>query len=83
MRTLNAANIVSVPNNGVEEEGWSLASVLGRVNYTLLDRYVLTATMRSDGSSRFGQNRRWGSFPSAAVAWNVSREPFMENAAFV
>ncbi|MBW3629193.1 MAG: TonB-dependent receptor [Gemmatimonadetes bacterium] len=81
IRTLNAANIVSV--GGIEEEGWSLASVLGRVNYTLLDRYVLTATMRSDGSSRFGQNRRWGSFPSAAVAWNVSREPFMENAALV
>jgi TonB-linked SusC/RagA family outer membrane protein len=79
--TLNAANTIAVSNVGYEQ--WSLASALGRVNYTLLDRYVLTGTLRTDGSSRFGQNRRWGTFPSGAVAWNVSREPFMEGVGFM
>jgi TonB-dependent starch-binding outer membrane protein SusC len=80
IQTLNAAQTIT-GNTG--EQGWSLASVLGRVNYTLLDRYVLTGTIRSDGSSRFGSDNRWGTFPSAAVAWNVSREPFLENVNFV
>jgi TonB-linked SusC/RagA family outer membrane protein len=81
VQTINAAQVVTP--NSVTDEQWSLASVLGRVNYTLLDRYVLTATVRSDGSSRFGEANRWGTFPSAAIAWNVSREPFMENTSFV
>ncbi len=56
---------------------WTLASYLGRVNYTLKDRYLFTATGRRDGSSRFGANNRWGFFPSAAVGWRVSEESFM------
>jgi TonB-linked SusC/RagA family outer membrane protein len=78
IETLNAANNLTVGN--VNDQQWSLASFLGRVNYSLLDRYILTGTIRTDGSSRFGQNRRWGTFPSAAVAWNVSQEPFLVNA---
>jgi TonB-linked SusC/RagA family outer membrane protein len=81
IETLNAANNFTV--SGVDRDEWSLASVLGRVNYTLLDRYTVTGTIRTDGSSRFGANRRWGTFPSAAVAWNLSQEPFLVNSTFV
>lgn len=54
-----------------------LISFFGRVNYSLLDRYMLTATVRDDGSSRFGDNHKWGVFPSLSLAWRVSEEPFM------
>ena len=55
----------------------ALASYLGRINYTLADKYLFTATARRDGSSRFGADHRWGVFPSAAIGWRVSEEPFM------
>ena len=55
-----------------------LISVFGRVNYTFMDRYLLTATVRRDGSSKFGPKNRWGTFPSAALAWRIHEEPFME-----
>ncbi|MEP6733752.1 MAG: TonB-dependent receptor [bacterium] len=55
----------------------ALASYLGRINYTLADKYLFTATARRDGSSRFGADHRYGVFPSAAVGWRVSEEPFM------
>jgi TonB-linked SusC/RagA family outer membrane protein len=55
----------------------TLASYLGRVNYNLLGRYLLTLTGRYDGSSRFGPDNKWGFFPSAGLAWRVSDEPFM------
>ena len=54
-------------------------SFLGRVNYTYDDRYVLTLNARTDASSKFGENHKWGFFPSASVAWNVSQEEFMED----
>lgn len=56
----------------------ALASYLGRINYTLFDKYLLTVTSRRDGSSRFGSDHRWGTFPSAAIGWRVSEEPFMQ-----
>lgn len=55
-----------------------IISVFGRMNYTFLDRYLLTATVRRDGSSRFGPDRRWGTFPSAAFAWRIHQEPLFE-----
>lgn len=54
-----------------------LVSFFGRLNYTLFDRYLLTATLRDDGSSRFGKNNRWGLFPAAALAWKLTEEPFI------
>jgi TonB-linked SusC/RagA family outer membrane protein len=54
-----------------------LISFFGRVNYVLLDRYMLTATLRDDGSSRFAPENRWGLFPSMAFAWNISKEDFL------
>ena len=60
-----------------------LISFFGRLNYSLMDRYLLTATLRRDGSSRFAENNRWGLFPSAALAWTISNESFMKGTADV
>lgn len=56
-----------------------LVSFFGRLNYTLFDRYLLTFTMRNDGSSRFAEDNQWGLFPSAAFAWKVNEESFLKN----
>ena len=56
-----------------------LQSLFGRINYSMKDRYLLTFTMRRDGSSRFGANNKYGNFPSAALAWRVMEEDFMKN----
>ena len=62
--------------------GWkdaaAIASYFGRFNYSLKDRYLFTFTMRADGSSKFGPENRWGYFPSAAFAWRIGNEPFMQ-----
>lgn len=58
----------------------NLASVFGRLNYGYAGKYLFTGTIRRDGSSRFGANHKWGTFPSASVAWRVSDENFMEGA---
>lgn len=57
----------------------SLLSYLGRVNYDFKEKYLLTLTLRADGSSVFGANNKWGQFPSAALGWNLMKEPFMAN----
>ena len=57
-----------------------LLSWFGRANYNFKDKYLVSATFRADGSSKFSENNRWGYFPSAAIAWRVSAEPFMEGA---
>ena len=56
-----------------------LVSFFGRANYTLLDRYMLTATVRADGSSKFNKDNRWGVFPSVALAWKINEENFLKN----
>ncbi|MBX2921642.1 MAG: TonB-dependent receptor [Chitinophagaceae bacterium] len=56
-----------------------LTSFFGRINYSFADRYLLTATVRADGSSRFGDRHKWGYFPSGAFAWNVAEENFMKS----
>ena len=55
---------------------WNNIGILGRVNYTYNDKYLTSLTFRRDGSSLFGENNRWGNFPSASVAWRISREDF-------
>lgn len=59
---------------GGASSDWSMFSFMARVNYSYADRYLLTATYRRDGSSRFGPSHRWGNFPSASAAWRISRE---------
>lgn len=56
----------------------NLLSFFGRANYNFMDKYLLSATFRADGSSKFSEGNRWGYFPSAAVAWRISSEPFMK-----
>ena len=63
-------------NSGVEE--WSLTSVLSRFTYNFKGKYLFTASIRSDGSSRFGADNRWGTFPSASIGWVVSDEDFLK-----
>lgn len=70
------------PNIGGTSNQWSLFSLMGRVNYSYKDRYLLTGTVRRDGSSRFGENKKYGTFPSASFAWRVSEEPFFKNISF-
>lgn len=77
MSQYNSATTTSISSTGNDDSD-RLASFFGRVNYTLLDRYLFTATLRADGSSNFSKNNQWGYFPAAAVAWRVSSEPFME-----
>jgi iron complex outermembrane receptor protein len=65
------------------EQEWathnSLVSYFGRLNYTLLERYMLTATFRADGSSKFSKDNHWGYFPSVALAWKINEEKFMKD----
>lgn len=60
-----------------------LVSFFGRLNYTLMDKYLVTFTLRNDGSSRFSEDNRWGIFPSAAFAWKIKDEAFLRNVGFV
>ncbi|MCH5301207.1 MAG: TonB-dependent receptor [Prevotella sp.] len=69
--------------NSEQGNDWAIESYYGRLNYNLLDRYLLTATLRADGSSHFAKGHKWGYFPSAAVAWRISQEPFMEKVEWV
>lgn len=60
-------------------EEWGIMSFMGRINYSLKDKYLLTLTGRYDGSSRLAKGKKWGFFPSAAALWKVSNEEFMQN----
>ena len=65
------------PSSG--KQSWVLQSFLARVNYSLMDKYLLTLTMRRDGSSKFGPNNKWANFPSVAFAWKLKDEAFMRD----
>ncbi len=72
----------STVNSGFESNTGTpnrLLSYFGRLNYSLLNKYLLTLTFRADGSSRFAPSNRWGYFPAAALGWRVSEENFMKN----
>ena len=70
---------VTIINDSQGKGELYLVSFFGRVNYSFADRYLITATLRADGTSRF-QNHKWGIFPSVALGWNIKNEPFMKNA---
>ncbi len=76
-------NGLSQKNIGGNENEWSLLSYMARANYSYADKYLFTATVRRDGSSRFGTNNKWGIFPSGSVAWRISEEDFFEPVKFV
>lgn len=81
IESLNAAARVVVGNMDISD--WVLISYLARANYSYAGKYMLTATIRSDGSSRFGPENRWGTFPSFALGWRVSEENFLKNSSWV
>lgn len=78
----NATNPESATVSGGYSEH-TVASLFGRLNYDLMDRYMLTATIRRDGSSRFGSENKYGYFPSVAGGWVISREDFLSSASFI
>jgi TonB-linked SusC/RagA family outer membrane protein len=73
---LGAATNNAPPVTSASE--WQLASFLGRVNYSYKDKYLLTASLRADGSSRMAADHKWGYFPAVAAAWRISDEDFMK-----
>jgi TonB-linked SusC/RagA family outer membrane protein len=77
------AENVSVPENDNFYTKWNLLSYMARVNYAFDDKYLLTVTGRSDGSSRFAEGYKWHTYPAFALGWNIGREAFMENVDFV
>jgi TonB-linked SusC/RagA family outer membrane protein len=74
---LGAASTITGVSSSKSEN--ILISVFGRVNYAYNDKYLFTFTLRQDGSSRFGADHRWGSFPSGAIAWRLDKEEFIQN----
>ncbi|MCK0147279.1 TonB-dependent receptor [Arenibacter sp. F26102] len=75
--TLN--NATEIPSWGESINEWSLVSMFARATYGFDSRYLLSASIRRDGSSRFGANNKWGMFPAVSGAWNISEEAFMDN----
>jgi TonB-linked SusC/RagA family outer membrane protein len=85
-----ASNVTQQMDNGALQpalggstSSWSLLSYIGRANYNYNGKYLATATVRYDGSSRFGEGNKWGLFPSGSVAWRISEEDFMKSVTFI
>ena len=77
--TMNAfASNLTQTSTGTWQTSHSLASLFARITYDYKGRYLLTANVRRDGSSRFAENNKWGNFPSASVGWRISDEKFMQ-----
>ena len=80
--TLSATSGIITGGSGDVYE-WSIVSYLARVNYDYDNRYYLTASLRSDGSSRFGSENKYAFFPSVALAWRVKEETFLKDVTFL
>src|SRR5690606_3781237 len=79
----NAASLQVLNNTYGNQQTFSLASQFGRIQYKLKDKYLVTGTVRRDGSSRFAPDNQYGIFPSGSVAWRISGEPFMAGMNFI
>lgn len=78
-RRITSAAIQTASSEGSE---WGISSFFGRLNYDYAGKYLLTVNVRRDGSSRFGEDNRWGTFPSIGVGWRITEESFMQNNSF-
>ncbi len=77
-------NVASTPTTAsTEHVNYTNASFFGRLSYDLMDRYLFSASIRRDGSSRFGVNSKWGTFPSVSLGWKINEENFMKRADWV
>lgn len=74
--------LTNVGNSGIATE-WALLSYFGQAGYSFDNRYVISASVRRDGSSRFGPNNRWGTYPSVSAAWNIGNEAFFKRMGFI
>lgn len=79
----NVGNANAVLGVGSVLIPWTLNSYMARINYDYADKYLLTVTARRDGSSRFGENTKYGTFPGVALGWNISNEPFMKGVSWL
>lgn len=79
--SLNSATSVLGVQSSLTE--WTISSLMGRINYSFDDKYLLTATLRRDGSSRFGENTKYGNFPGFALGWNISNESFLKGVSWI
>jgi TonB-linked SusC/RagA family outer membrane protein len=73
--SLQSGESYQTPTSSISD--WTLLSYLSRINYSFRSKYLFTASIRADGSSRFGSKNRWGYFPSFAIGWNISEENFL------
>lgn len=78
---IGAAESFGTPSTGFTD--WKMFSYLGRIQYSLMNKYLATVSFRMDGSSRYSEGDKWGYFPSAALAWRVSEEEFMKDIEFI
>jgi TonB-linked SusC/RagA family outer membrane protein len=76
----NAATVLGTGSNLIQ---WTLNSYMLRLNYDYNDKYLVTVTARRDGSSRFGENTKYGNFPGVAVAWNLNNEAFLKSVSWI
>ena len=81
IETMNAAGRIGSWDSWINE--WSLISYLARVTYNYKQKYLLTAAIRWDGSSRFGEDNRWGTFPSVSAGWRLNEEAFLKNTSWL
>jgi TonB-linked SusC/RagA family outer membrane protein len=82
LRVINGSQ-VNLRQAGGSNSNYVLASYLGRINYAYKDKYLISASIRRDGSSNFGPNNKWGSFPAVSLGWNISEEGFLINNKFI
>jgi TonB-linked SusC/RagA family outer membrane protein len=75
----NLGNAASIQGIGSDLVQWTIASYMARVTYDYKGKYLVTLTARRDGSSRFGENTKWGNFPGVALGWNLHQEGFMKD----
>ena len=80
---LQSGNSLKIGDVTSSRNEYKLISLFARAHYSWKERYMITATVRRDGSSKFGANNKWGWFPSVSAAWGISQEDFMENAEWV
>ncbi len=80
VRYVGAASIRSANSY---ENGWTLLAYFARANYSYKDKYLLSASFRREGSSRFGEFNKFGDFPAASIGWRISEEPFMKDISFI
>jgi TonB-linked SusC/RagA family outer membrane protein len=83
IQTLNAANKISWSGTGSSAADWAIMSYVARLSYNYDSKYMITANMRADGSSKLAPGQRWGYFPSVSAAWRISSEKFMKNITWI